>query len=598
MAYIKYSDIVRDTRGLALPNYRVKVLTSAGAEVNIYADSSGTRFTDGAGGTVNYCVANDKGKAEFYWTPATGQVLQVLDTAGEQVDIDADFADKFVIANLPGEVPQSSVTDLETDLTAINSEVATKAATADLASSAGAAAIGVQNGGTAQNYFSSVAVPIDAFTGTTDQKLTAAVAALPSTGGVVQFGRGTYEFASQHTFAKAITLRGHGFSSTAAGTAPTQIVKDAAITGPLFIFSVDQSGLEDIGIKGEAGNTGDGVAVRAGRFRARNVSVHSMGQDGIRFGQDATATNTNLMTLTNIHTNSNGRHGGYFHDGNPAVATAGANCNAGVINGWNATSNGGDGLKFEQSWWMTVSGAVVQVNTGAGINVVASGSSGSRYHTFIGGDQDESNTGGNIVNSGYRCSFVGVAPGTSFTDTGTDTNVVSREFTRFVTAKVTNILTSERPTAGPVDYTLIAKSYGNVSNGRGAGLEMQVPDGGTAARVGGRVSARQETTNRDAVYLSVNNSGTVQDVVYASANLTGFCPVTTNAFNLGHSTKEWNTIFLSSSGNGLRVNNVKVIGAQGAAVSDASGGATVDTEARAAINALLARLRAHGLIAT
>lgn len=138
MAYIKYSDIVRDTRGLALPNYRVKVLTSAGAEVNIYADSSGTRFTDGAGGTVNYCVANDKGKAEFYWTPATGQVLQVLDTAGEQVDIDADFADKFVIANLPGEVPQSSVTDLETDLTAINSEVATKAATADLASTASA----------------------------------------------------------------------------------------------------------------------------------------------------------------------------------------------------------------------------------------------------------------------------------------------------------------------------------------------------------------------------------------------------------------------------------------------------------------------------
>lgn len=46
------------------------------------------------------------------------------------------------------------------------------------------------------------------------------------------------------------------------------------------------------------------------------------------------------------------------------------------------------------------------------------------------------------------------------------------------------------------------------------------------------------------------------------------------------------------------INNTKVVGAQGAAVADASGGATVDTEARAALNALLARLRAHGLIAT
>lgn len=48
----------------------------------------------------------------------------------------------------------------------------------------------------------------------------------------------------------------------------------------------------------------------------------------------------------------------------------------------------------------------------------------------------------------------------------------------------------------------------------------------------------------------------------------------------------------------LYVGGVKVLGAQGAAIADASGGATVDTEARAAINALLSRMRAHGAIAT
>ena len=48
----------------------------------------------------------------------------------------------------------------------------------------------------------------------------------------------------------------------------------------------------------------------------------------------------------------------------------------------------------------------------------------------------------------------------------------------------------------------------------------------------------------------------------------------------------------------LRVDGTKVVGAQGAAVSDATGGATIDSEARTAINLLLARLRAHGLIDT
>jgi hypothetical protein len=46
------------------------------------------------------------------------------------------------------------------------------------------------------------------------------------------------------------------------------------------------------------------------------------------------------------------------------------------------------------------------------------------------------------------------------------------------------------------------------------------------------------------------------------------------------------------------VGGTKVVGTQGATVADATGGATIDAEARAAINALLARLRTHGLIAS
>ena len=47
----------------------------------------------------------------------------------------------------------------------------------------------------------------------------------------------------------------------------------------------------------------------------------------------------------------------------------------------------------------------------------------------------------------------------------------------------------------------------------------------------------------------------------------------------------------------LVVAGAQVVGAQQAAIADPAGGATVDSEARQAITAILAALRAHGLIA-
>lgn len=53
-----------------------------------------------------------------------------------------------------------------------------------------------------------------------------------------------------------------------------------------------------------------------------------------------------------------------------------------------------------------------------------------------------------------------------------------------------------------------------------------------------------------------------------------------------------------AAGDTYSINGVQVLGSQGAAVPDATGGGTIDAEARTAINSLLARLRAHGIIAT
>ena len=49
--------------------------------------------------------------------------------------------------------------------------------------------------------------------------------------------------------------------------------------------------------------------------------------------------------------------------------------------------------------------------------------------------------------------------------------------------------------------------------------------------------------------------------------------------------------------NGLQVNGTKVVGAQEATISDPTGGTVQDSEARTAINTIIDRLQAHGLIA-
>ena len=123
----KYFTTLTNERGDVLPNYRAQVTDSLGAVVEIYADKGGTRFRDASGNVINYATASANGMVAFYFEAATGQILQTLDAAGNLVDSEADFADNLVLENLPGNIAQSAVVGLESDL-------GNKASTADLAS--------------------------------------------------------------------------------------------------------------------------------------------------------------------------------------------------------------------------------------------------------------------------------------------------------------------------------------------------------------------------------------------------------------------------------------------------------------------------------
>ena len=102
----KFYDTLTNTRGDILSGYSVQVVDSSGALIDIFADNSGTRFTDASGNVVNYAVADDTtGLAQFYWTAAEGQSLQILDPQGNLARPPiVDFANNYVFGASSTEV--------------------------------------------------------------------------------------------------------------------------------------------------------------------------------------------------------------------------------------------------------------------------------------------------------------------------------------------------------------------------------------------------------------------------------------------------------------------------------------------------------------
>lgn len=209
----------------------------------------------------------------------------------------------------------------------------------------------------------------------------------------------------------------------------------------------------------------------------------------------------------------------------------------------------------------------------------------------------------------------------------------------FVGGAVTNPLTSPNGSAAAPSYSFtndtdtgiwLANPGANAQlSFAAAGINLGFFQGGVGGVGGSRAFKLVNQTRlimgstTDVCRLSLNDSNSASNPVlnFESDEDTGFYSISTNWFGVataGVARWSWdangnyictidNTYDLGTVGRRPRTVDVgtsfavvgtKVIGAQGAAVADAAGGATVDAEARTAINALLARCRAHGLIAT
>jgi len=139
--------------------------------------------------------------------------------------------------------------------------------------------------------------------------------------------------------------------------------------------------------------------------------------------------------------------------------------------------------------------------------------------------------------------------------------------------------------AGAVGFTGFVSLYNVVSGA--------VIDGGTGITAAGNYLA--DVTGLEFQVEYVRSSG---------GNMT--CAATFSNYPLSFSApslREFITLLGSGFGSVIdltghyEVNGVQVVTDRGAAVADATGGSVVDVEARAAINALLAEVRTHGLIA-
>jgi len=226
-----------------------------------------------------------------------------------------------------------------------------------------------------------------------------------------------YLIGSTFTVAKNIEIEFQGKRAVSAADFPgSYLLKKGTMTTSGMNITTNGVRVSGGGVVGQAGNTGDGIAVLANNVILDQPCGINCGNDGIRVGKDSGVNNSNLFLINKPVTSGNGRHGIYIHDST-------SNANAGLIILPLAQSNTGDGIKFGTSIRNVVLAPTPESNTGIGLHFAT----GADSNSVFGGDSNETNVAGNLVfdagstnNQLYGHDF-----GTTYTDAGTGNLVLS-----------------------------------------------------------------------------------------------------------------------------------------------------------------------------
>jgi len=384
------------------------------------------------------------------------------------------------------------------------------------------------------------------------------------------------------TLQQTITAKEHwvftGSPGNASGSLPTSYLKkDASVSGPLVTINGSNTRIDNGGIIGVSGNTGDGYVINGNGVVMNLPYVQGCGQDGIRVGADVSGNNTNSVLLNRPSSKANGRHGIHLSDGAAGLPSSG---NTGTIIAPSTSNNGSHGIYIDYSAWWTIINPLCQANAGYGIYINGVGSN----NTIVGGDTELNTTGDlfqvdpkstqiynlTIGGKSYRTdmSYAYIAPSLA--------NVSLIANNNFADSSIWELAGGATISGGLLNLPTTASGKQNFRTVVGSSYTVSV----TIAGAGSRMIIRAGTTSGGSDYVNFG---------YITTTGTFYCTFTATTQNA------WLTLFHDTGGTGTAtisladvkgnvVSGVSILSAaplSGIGYAAGAGGAVIQTTSKA-----------------